>query len=413
MSDTVRGFGNWRKPSTAGIFGLGQTGTVLLFGGAFVVIIVMMFAPLYVAAVVATGVALVLLLLLVRDASGQNLATRGVNGLLWLRTVAEGANVYRASPIGRGSKDGTNRLPGLGSTTEVTEHRDSYGRPFALLRLRAKQQWSYSIVIGTEPDGAALVDQEQIDSWVSKWGNYLARLGREPGLEAASVTVETAPDPGTRLSSQLRASMDPNAPSFALDVLDEVQVTYPTSSSSVRAYVALTFKGRNRGRERDHDAIARDLASRIAGLTAALEQTGAGAAVPLSAAQLAEVVRVAYSPTDALLFEQARAAGDRHVATWRDAGPMAADRGARELAHVEPRRHCFFDGHRGLSGRRLQSPARSARRGVQMRSSNATHSVAYPKQHGDGSGDRWNLGDRCSIRPGPLPPRIRPRPRRP
>lgn len=325
MSETVRGYGNWRKPSTAGVFGLGQSGTVLLFLGAFTVIVVMMFAPLYVAASVAAGVALVLLLLLVRDASGQNLATRGLNGLLWMRTVMEGANVYRASPIGRGSKDGSNRLPGLGSTTEVTEHYDSFRRPFAMLRLRARGQWSYTVVIGTEPDGAALVDQDQIDSWVAKWGHYLARLGREPGLEAASVTVETAPDPGTRLTTQLAAATDADAPSFALDVLEEVAVTYPASSSTVRAYVALTFKGRTRGRERDHDAVARDLASRIYGLTSALEATGAGASAPLSASQLAEVVRVAYSPTDALLFEQARAQGDRNVATWSDAGPMAAD----------------------------------------------------------------------------------------
>ena len=56
-----------------------------------------------------------------------------------------------------------------------------------------------TVVLETEPDGAALVDQPQVDQWVAHYGQWLAALSQEPGLVACQVSVETAPDPGTRL----------------------------------------------------------------------------------------------------------------------------------------------------------------------------------------------------------------------
>ena len=56
-----------------------------------------------------------------------------------------------------------------------------------------------TVVLETEPDGAALVDQPQVDQWVAHYGQWIAALSQEPGLVACQVSVETAPDPGTRL----------------------------------------------------------------------------------------------------------------------------------------------------------------------------------------------------------------------
>jgi hypothetical protein len=209
-------------------------------------------------------------------------------------------------------------VPAAGAApTRLSEHCDSYGRRFALLFTPASA--TFSIVIGTEPDGAALVDREQIDLWVADWGHWLANLGDEPGVEAASVTLETAPDSGTRLRREVAARLDPDAPAFARTMLAETVEQYPTGSSTVKAYVAITFAAAKRSPEE----MGRELGSRIPGLTQSLQSTGAGAARPLSAQELCETIRVAYDPAVASLIDEAHAGGEVPELSWPDVGPTA------------------------------------------------------------------------------------------
>ena len=155
-----RTYGNWRKPTSAGILGLGSIGTALLLGGLMLVVVTVMVAGL-VEALVMTGVLGVLLLLvLVKDAHGKSLVSRIGARFGWWSARSKGTNIYRSGPVGR-ALWGTYQLPGLAAGTRLSEHHDSYGRPFALLYTPATG--SYSIVLGAEPDGSALVDQEQID----------------------------------------------------------------------------------------------------------------------------------------------------------------------------------------------------------------------------------------------------------
>ena len=76
-----------------------------------------------------------------------------------------------------------------------------------------------TVVLETEPDGAALVDQPQVDQWVAHYGQWIAALSQEPGLVACQVSVETAPDPGTRLRHAISGRQDPNAPALARETL--------------------------------------------------------------------------------------------------------------------------------------------------------------------------------------------------
>ena len=52
------------------------------------------------------------------------------------------------------------------------------------------------------------------------------------------MTVETAPDSGSRLRREVLTNIDPDAPQFARAMLEEVVMLYPQGSSSVKAYVA-------------------------------------------------------------------------------------------------------------------------------------------------------------------------------
>jgi hypothetical protein len=105
------------------------------------------------------------------------------------------------------------QLPGLAAKSTLYEFTDSYKRPFALLHVPTTNH--FTVVFSTEPDGASLVDPEQVDAWVANWGGWIAGLGDEAGLEAAAVTVETAPDSGYRLRNEVERNIHADAPEAA------------------------------------------------------------------------------------------------------------------------------------------------------------------------------------------------------
>ncbi|GAB7191814.1 hypothetical protein NUM3379_25220 [Kineococcus sp. NUM-3379] len=320
----ARTYGNWRRPQSAGLGQLGTLGTLLLLAGLVATIVTTMLAGIVAAVAVAAVTALFLGTLVVRDRHGRSLLQR-IGAFLGSRHArATGANLYRSGPLGR-TPWGTFQLPGLAAASELSEWQDSYGRPFALLRVPATGH--HTVVIATEPDGASLVDTEQVDSWVAHWGGWLNALGSEPGLVAAAVTVETAPDSGARLHREVTANVDPDAPALARAMLAEVLQSYPEGSATVRAWVSLTFSStaRSGGRRRDTPEMGRELASRLPGLTHGLHSTGAGAARPVAARELCEVVRVAYDPHAARLVDAAHAAGQAPDLDWGDVGPTYAE----------------------------------------------------------------------------------------
>ncbi|HLR97358.1 MAG TPA: SCO6880 family protein, partial [Jiangellaceae bacterium] len=284
-SRSPRTYGNWRRPTSAGILGLGSVGTALLLVGLIMVVLMVMIAGLLEALIVAGVLGAVMLAVLTKDSHGRSLVSRAGARAAWWSARSRGTHIYRSGPLGR-AEWGTFQLPGLAAPIRMSEFTDSYGRPFALLYTPATA--NFSIVIGTEPDGAALVDQEQIDIWVADWGHWLANLGDEPGVEAASVTIETAPDSGSRLRREVELNVDENAPAFAQEMLREVVMRYPAGSSTVKAYVAISFNAAHRqgGKRRQAEEMGRELAARLPGLTGGLQATGAGAAHPLSGQEL-------------------------------------------------------------------------------------------------------------------------------
>src|SRR5699024_1685071 len=149
----------------------------------------------------------------------------------------------------------------------------------------------------------------------------------EPGIDGASVTVETPPDTGTRLEREVAGSIDPSAPEFARQVLSEVVATYPAGSSTVSAYGSITFHAALRAgaKRRSADEMARDRAARRPGLPGDREGTGAGSPRPLSAQQVCELVRVAYDPACGRVVDQAQAEGEAAELTGSEGGPASAE----------------------------------------------------------------------------------------
>jgi len=321
----LRTYGNFRRPESPGIGSLGTIGTAVVFAGILGLILLMTLRMLLPALIWTILVLILLALMMVKDTHGRSGLQRFANRLGWRRTRRLGQHLYRSGPLGR-TGWGTFQLPGLLAQTVLTEHRDSYNRAFAVLETPSVGH--FSIVMACEPDGASLVDQHQIDSWVAAWGDWLASLGHELGVVAAAVTVETAPDTGARLRREVTGRIDPAAPELAKEMLSQVMTSYPVGSAQVRAWVSLTFNGRTySGKKRKAEDVARDLAARLPGLTQTLSATGAGPARPVDAQSLCEIVRVAYDPAAASLIDDVHSSGHAPDLTWADVGPTAAEAG--------------------------------------------------------------------------------------
>ena len=233
-----RTYGNWRKPTSSGLFGLGDLGTAIMLGGLILSVLVTMATDLLRGLITFVILAAVLGTILTRDRHGKSLLDRGLARIGWRSATRRGAHLYRSGPLGF-ALWGTHQLPGIAAQLRLSEHTDSYGRQFALIY--APTTRTYTAVFATEPDGASLVDPDQLDVWVADWGHWLANLADEPGIEACAVTIETAPDTGHRLRHEVSSNIDPHAPAFAQAMLNEVVDMYPAGSSVIKAYVTLTF----------------------------------------------------------------------------------------------------------------------------------------------------------------------------
>jgi hypothetical protein len=324
-----RTYGNWRRPRPPGLWHLGLISSVLLIAGMIGAIAVIAFVGLIPGLVVLGAMLPFFLVTLRPDPHGQTPLQRVGVRLGRRRARAGRSHLYHSGPLGR-VPYGTYQLPGLLAASQLSEARDAYERPFAVLC----HPWvgHLTVVIETEPDGAALVDQPQVDQWVAHYGHWLAGLSQEPGLIACQVCVETAPDPGTRLRHAIAGRQDPAAPKLALDTLSEIVTSYPAGAADLKARVALTFDMSAGGRRKNADEMARDLATRLGGLTQRLHATGAGVATPVDAQRLCEIVHAAYNPRAAELLEEARASGQPAELSWEDVGPASAE--AREESYL-------------------------------------------------------------------------------
>jgi hypothetical protein len=314
-----RTYGNWRKPVSPGIGRLGMLGTLILMAGMTVGVVVTLFAGLLGGLVVTAVMAVVVGPLFIQDRHGRTAMQRATARWAWWRGRGAGWHLYRSGPLGL-QAHGACRLPGLLAQSRLVEAEDGWGRRFGMVVM--PNVGHYSVVLECAADGAALVDQDQVDTWVAYWGQWLASLSFEPGLVGAQVTIETAPDLGHRLQREVSGQVDPQAPALAREILSEIVAAYPAGSAQVSTRIALTYSGAAKPgvKRRTVEEMARELGARLPGLTQNLGMTGAGSARPMTAVELATAVRGAYDPAGQSLLEQA----DGQGVSWDEAGPVAA-----------------------------------------------------------------------------------------
>jgi len=340
-----RTFGNWQKPRSPGLVPrLGITGSVVLLVGMLLVLLTAQTRGFLPGLAVFLVLVLALLPAVYRSPAGRNGWQVAAGQGFWALGKARGQNVYLSGKVpprngeGEPVAFGQHRLPGLLASSRLLEVQTPAGQPVGLVHVPAARH--YTVLLEISPEGDALVDEATVDAWVAGWASWLGDLGHEPGLVAAVVTVETAPDPGHRLAAEVNRQLADGCPPFAARVLRDCAANYPVAAPDVTARIALTFTAKRddlaerellerrskagRSRNRGHTEMGQLITSRLPGLLAALVGTGAGAVRLMAAQDIAAVVRVAYDPAAADDLDAQRAHGDPAPISWDEAGPVAA-----------------------------------------------------------------------------------------
>ena len=198
-----RTYGGWRRRRGIGLFGLGAAGTLAVLGALLAVIIAATAdaaALLYVAPpiLVAGGLGVI-------RTGGEPLALAAVRRLRWQYGSARHYTRYRAAVVAEQSP--AFPMPGVLAPLTLLDAEDGYGGRYGIVLDRRTGLMTPTLRV--IPASTWLADRQDADTWVANWGGWLASLGFLPPVRWVTVTVDTAPDPGTALADAVGAALDP------------------------------------------------------------------------------------------------------------------------------------------------------------------------------------------------------------
>ena len=324
----VRTYGGWRLRRPLGLLGLGPGGTLALFGVVIVVLGSVAVSPrdaIYIAPPLLAGAALSL-----TRVRGTPLATWAAIRFRWWRAVARNWTSYRAGIVVGHPR--AFQLPGVLAASMLVSAEDGHGGRYGLVWDRHTGYLTATLQV--TPASWWLADRADTDAWVASWGAWLASLGHIPAVRWVSVTVDTAPEPGTTLADTVAASLSPDAPEAARQIITAVAAASPTAAADTAVRVSITYDPRaDPARPGDLTAAVAAVTRSLPGLMTALGTCGVSVEGLASATDLAGTVRAAYDPAsrgEVARLQAAERAGRpaTQTLTWLDAGPV----GARELA---------------------------------------------------------------------------------
>ncbi|WP_157116964.1 SCO6880 family protein [Nocardia vaccinii] len=315
---TTRMYGRWERPRSAGFFGL--TWGVSMLGLALIVTVMLafMFTRSLEVTVIVMGCAAILFMPTAITVGGRTGWEIAVLRTQFALARARGEDLYRAGRFS--SIPGTAKLPGLLASSRLSEYETSGGKRFALIHIRRSDH--FTVVLRVLPRGKELVDQSQIDAWVSEYGQFLA--GQSRGGEVVAVTtvldhvVETHLTQRREVARLIRA----DAPEFARTVMQQAAADIGGVGVRVEARVAITFRAFGQGRaRRDTAEQAREIGQRLQGVLSQLSRAGLPA-TPLEAWEVIGMVRSRY---DLAAQRDVQAAGRdiERTQSWDSAGPVA------------------------------------------------------------------------------------------
>ncbi|MDR1447959.1 MAG: hypothetical protein LBI63_03230 [Candidatus Ancillula sp.] len=320
QQDDVIVYGNWKRPTSPGILGLGLIGTGILFAHLLLSVAFAMMNLIYAILWFIIG-GLTIYVIVRKDKHNMSILYRFLIKFNYSRMKSAKRGIYRSGPLSH-INEGHFRLPGIAANTTLMSYYDPQGREIGVL---CHGNTHISLVMASEPEGSALVDQDQINSQVGRYGNFLNSLNNEPGLSSVSITVETEPENGLKLVEEIQGHLATHAPAFALETAEEIGNTYSAGSSATKVYTAFTYSFRDlNAKDQGISEVLLEIISRMPPMCSALEASGAGVPAPMSSAQIYKTIRTAFDPASRDLFDSANTNHAAPVVDWKNVGPTIA-----------------------------------------------------------------------------------------
>lgn len=332
VAETVRRYGNWVRPMTAGLFKLGRLGTRVMMGGLIAGFLAQSIFGLLAAVVVVAVTGIALWAVWFRDADDMTTFGRLLERAAWALRVHRKETTMRNGIFGRGGY-GTNQLPGLAASLRLVTSVDGHDKEFVLVH--APRTGHYTVILSATPIGGGEVDIERLDTWVANYGEFIRALSDESGLEQCAVIVETAPDTSGKLERNVRRRIRKDSPALSQEVMEQVLAGGSTGAPTSRSYIACTFTSKIDGGDgrRNAEEVADEITLRVPAIVARLASVGLGVASTVAAQELCELVRVAYDPAIAPMMDDVKASGEVPHLPWTDIGPAAFDTSWDDFRH--------------------------------------------------------------------------------
>ena len=230
-----RDYGGWRLRRGIGLFGLGTAGTIGVLAALLVLIITAAADPvalLYVAPPVLAGGGLAL-----ARVRGEPLALAALRRARWHHAASRGYTRYRADVVAEHSP--AYPLPGVLAPLTLLDAEDGYGGRYGIVLDR--RTGTMTATLQVIPASPWLADRADADGWVANWGGWLSSLGYLPAVRWVTVTIDTAPEPGTALADAVAAALDPAAPLPARQIMGQLAAAAPAAAADVDTRVSITF----------------------------------------------------------------------------------------------------------------------------------------------------------------------------
>jgi len=186
-------------------------------------------------------------------------------------------------------------MPGVLAPLTLLDAEDGYGGRYGIVLDRRTGLMTPTLRV--IPVSTWLADREYADTWVANWGGWLASLGFLPLVRWVTVTVNTAPEPGSTLADSVAAALDPAAPLAARQIMSRLVQAAPAAAADIDTRVSITFDPKAApAAPADLLAAAAEVGRAMHGLESALGTCGVTVLGRVSVAEIAGVVRTACDP---------------------------------------------------------------------------------------------------------------------
>ncbi|MDT5025980.1 MAG: hypothetical protein QOE61_2406, partial [Micromonosporaceae bacterium] len=263
-----RTYGGWRRSRGMGLMGLGPFQTLLVLG-ALTLLVIAATISFTAFTILAVPCVLVLVGVLARW-EGVPLAHGLVVRVRWWYATTRGHTSYRSGVMVAG--DHAWGLPGVLAPTRLLSVPDPAGEFGVVHNPRTA---TFTVTLRCAATSTWLVDKDEGSAWVASWGGWLASLGHHPAVHHVAVSVDSAPDPGTRLADHIARRVLPGAPASAVRILRQLVDAAPAAAADVETRVSITFRHTHTpGQAPDTSPALDDIARSLPGLTDSLGSCG-------------------------------------------------------------------------------------------------------------------------------------------